>query len=238
MSVADMAPTKTLTASEPTSLLGCADTALTQLLANAMDGLTDVSRPAVASNLPELSLLVARTTPKVIIVDHALFQRAAFAEPLRQLAAKAPVILLAPPERQVEVARLVAGGEVEFVARVGDFVPLALGLIERRLRWAAMSNSVVGPPWAELPGDIATILRHEINNPLTGILGNAELLLAHRDRFSTVDTQRLQTVVNLAVRLRETTRRLSNAWESQTRSLKAAQPATEDRLDFRPPWEK
>ena len=70
---------------------------------------------------------------------------------------------------------------------------------------------MVGPPWAEFPSDMATIFRHEINNPLTGILGNAELLLARRDHLSTVDTQRLQTVVDLAVRLRETTRRLSNA---------------------------
>ena len=178
--------------------------------------------PAIASSLLQLRLLVARATPRVILVDHELLQGASLAEPLRQLAAKAPVILLAPPERQAEVARLVAGGEVEFVARVGDFVPLAIGLIERRLRWAAMSNSVVGPPWAELPGDIGAIFRHEINNPLTGILGNAELLLAHRDRFSAVDTQRLQTVVDLAVRLRETTRRLSNAWESHPRSLKSA----------------
>ena len=85
-----------------------------------------------------------------------------------------------------------------------------------------MSDSVLGPPWAELPGDIGAIFRHEINNPLTGILGNAELLLAHRDRLTAVDTQRLQTVVDLAVRLRETIRRLSNAWENRRNNLKSA----------------
>lgn len=238
MSAAEIVPTKAMIASEPTSLLGCADAAIAQRLASEMERIADAGRPAVASSLPQLRLLVARTAPKVIVVDHALFEGAALAQPLRQIAAKAPVILLAPPERQAEVAGLVAGGEVEFVGRTGDFLPLAIGLIERRLRWAAMSNSVVGPPWAELPGDIATIFRHEINNPLTGILGNAELLLAHCDRFSAVDTQRLQTVVNLAVRLRETARRLSNAWESHPRSLKSVQPTGEDRLDFRPPWEK
>lgn len=221
MSAADTA-TKAAILTQPTLLLGFADPAIAQRLASEMEGLTGDGRAAIASSLLQLRLLVARAMPRVILVDHELLQGAPLAEPLRQLATKASVILLAPPERQAEVARLVAGGEVEFVARVGDFVPLAIGLIERRLRWAAMSNSVVGPPWAELPGDIATIFRHEINNPLTGILGNAELLLAHRDRFSSVDTQRLQTVVDLAVRLRETTRRLSNAWESHPRSLKSA----------------
>lgn len=230
MSATDAAARKAATVSEPTLLLGFADAEIAQRLASDMERLTGAGRPAIASSLLQLRLLVARSTPRVILVDHELLQGASLAEVVRQLAAKASVILLGPPERQAEVARLVAGGEVEFVARVGDFVPLASGLIERRLRWAAMSNSVVGPPWAELPGDIGTIFRHEINNPLTGILGNAELLLAHCDRFSAVDTQRLQTVVDLAVRLRETTRRLSNAWESHPRSLKSAWPAGEDRL--------
>jgi signal transduction histidine kinase len=222
MRPADAVAAKAAIISESALLLGFIDTAIAQRLASEMERLTRAGRPAIASSLLQLRLLMSRTTPKVTVVDHLLFEGASLADTLRQLAAKAPVILVAPPEKQAEVTRLVAGGEVEFVARVGDFVPLAICLIERRLRWVAMSNSIVGPPWAELPGDIGTIFRHEINNPLTGILGNAELLLAHRERFSAVDTQRLQTVVDLAVRLRETTRRLSNAWESDPRSLKSA----------------
>ena len=73
-----------------------------------------------------------------------------------------------------------------------------------------------------MPDDVAEIFRHEINNPLTGILGNAELLLSHGVRLPTAGTQRLQTVVDLAVRLRETIRRLSDAWDSQTRLPKSA----------------
>ena len=38
-------------------------------------------------------------------------------------------------------------------------------------------------PKDELSGDFGEILRHEVNNPLTGILGNTELLLARRDRL-------------------------------------------------------
>jgi signal transduction histidine kinase len=116
----------------------------------------------------------------------------------------------------------VAEGDVEFVAKSGDFVALAASLVERRLRWSERSDTALGPPWAGIPADTAEIFRHEINNPLTGILGNAEMLLAHRDRLPAAETQRLQTVVDLAVRLRETIRRLSNAWESQASSLKSA----------------
>jgi signal transduction histidine kinase len=119
---------------------------------------------------------------------------------------------------------MVAEGEVEFVARRGEFIPLAACLVERRLRWAQRSPSSGRSPWAEMPDDVAEIFRHEINNPLTGILGNAELLLSHGARLPATDTQRLQTVVDLAVRLRETIRRLSDAWDSQTRLAKSSAP--------------
>jgi signal transduction histidine kinase len=65
----------------------------------------------------------------------------------------------------------------------------------------------------EWPADFGEILRHEVNNPLTGILGNTELLLARRDRLPPAAIERLETIAELAVRLRETVRRLSNAWD-------------------------
>ena len=51
-----------------------------------------------------------------------------------------------------------------------------------------------------------------MNNPLTGILGNAELLLARREGLSPAAVIRVETIAELAVlRLRETVRRLSSA---------------------------
>ena len=158
----------------------------------------------------------------MILFDCDLLEGAALAESLAQLTALAPVIVLAPLDRQAEIAPFVAAGEVEFVARAGDFVTTAASLIERRVRRAEKLNSTPETLWADLPGEIRAIFRHEINNPLTGILGNAEMLLAHGERFSAVDTQRLQTVVRLAVRLRETIRRLGNAWENHPPTVKSA----------------
>jgi signal transduction histidine kinase len=52
--------------------------------------------------------------------------------------------------------------------------------------------------------DFGTVLRHELNNPLTGILGNAELLLAEvRRKNLELPEQariRLETIAELAVR--------------------------------------
>jgi signal transduction histidine kinase len=68
--------------------------------------------------------------------------------------------------------------------------------------------------------DFGEVLRHELNNPLTGILGNAELLLTElRRRNIDLPQQavlRLETIATLAVRMRETVRRLSEDWETQS----------------------
>jgi signal transduction histidine kinase len=202
-------------------LLAAADAGLAERIARAIP-FGENRHVAIASSLLHLRLLVSRSTPEAILIDGYLVAGDPLPDALRPFTAIAPVVLLAPPERQSEAARLVGEGEVEFVARTGDFVPLAASLLARRVRWARMSESLLGPPWAAVNGDLGAIFRHEINNPLTGILGNAELVLGHSERLAPMDAQRLQTVVDLAVRLRETIRRLSDAWERRPSSLTPA----------------
>jgi signal transduction histidine kinase len=148
------------------------------------------------------------------------------------LAVYAPVVVIGAPERREELSALVAAGAADFVARAGGCVPLALGLVERRLRQSrrevtfAVEISQVQATAQAASGfgeDFGAILRHELNNPLTGILGNSELLLAsirrRNDGRIPVDAQqRLETITALAVRLRETVRRLSQGWEARQTS--------------------
>ena len=108
---------------------------------------------------------------------------------------------------------LITSGAVDFVARTGHFLPIVAGMLDRRVRMAERVAGMIQFPNDELAGDFGEILRHEVNNPLTGILGNTELLLARRDRLPPAAVERLQTIAELAVRLRETVRRLSNAWD-------------------------
>jgi signal transduction histidine kinase len=203
------------------ALLGIADARLAARLSRAISRGTHSDSVSVARDLQELVEVMDHASPRVILLDDDLVHGAPLQEFLRQLTESAPVVLLAAPVRQAEVIRMVAEGDVEFVARAGDFIPLAAGLVERRLRWAERSESAVGAPWEGMPDDMAEIFRHEINNPLTGILGNAELLLSHGARLPATEMQRLQTVVELAVRLRETIRRLSDAWEIRAQSARA-----------------
>jgi signal transduction histidine kinase len=71
--------------------------------------------------------------------------------------------------------------------------------------------------------DFGELLRHELNNPLTGILGNAELLLVELQRqepqLPEQARARLETIALLAVRMRETVRRLSDDWQAHSIDL-------------------
>jgi len=202
-------------------LLGISDPALVQRMAKEIERFAKPDRILAVSILAHLCELSARFDPQVILLEDTLLQGESALQPLRQLTAVAPVILVSSGECPSEIARLVAEGNLDYVARSDESHLLAASLVERRLSRSAQDDSAgkLQPPYSIV--DIREIFRHEINNPLTGILGNAELVLAHRDRLPVADTQRLQTVVELAVRLRETVRRVSDAWEAQPHPLKA-----------------
>ncbi len=203
-------------------LLGVADAALArQLVAEVMSSGKAYQLP-VAADLAQIRAHLESVSPVVILFDESAPNGAPLEGAVRELTESSSVIVIANPAQQSQMARLVAGGDVEFVARVGEFTRLAASLIERRIRWAERPPVALALPWSEFPADFAEILRHEINNPLTGILGNAELLLAHREKLPASATQRLETIVDLAVRLRETIRRISSAWAEDHRQLRSA----------------
>lgn len=136
------------------------------------------------------------------------------------LAVHAPVVVIGPAEKRGELAGLIEAGAADFVERKTNALAEARGLIQRRLRQA--EEDLAGAEDAIIDGeeDFGEVLRHELNNPLTGILGNAELLLAEirRKKDGKVPgggEQRLETIATLAVRLRETVRRLSEEWEAR-----------------------
>lgn len=105
-------------------------------------------------------------------------------------------LLLAPGSEERSAPRLEATG-VDFVLQAGDYHLLLPGRLRRLLRAQAS-------PAAEL----ARLIRHDINNPLTGILGNAELILSEGASLPERTQQRLATIIQLAVRLRDVLREI------------------------------
>jgi signal transduction histidine kinase len=163
--------------------------------------------------------------PAVILLDESAAPASSKENALDAVAAElteaAPVVVVAVAERQTELAFLLGSGAADFVVRRGSFVSVAADAVERRVRFADYATGVTFPA-GELTGDFGEILRHEVNNPLTGILGNAELLLVGRDRLPPDAIARVETIAELAVRLRETVRRLSHTWETRPDPVRSA----------------
>jgi len=192
----------------------------------------------IATSVAQARSCIGRAVPSVILLDESVAAAGLFTDVLQDLSRFAPIIFLAAPENLArwcalsELSDLVTQGRVECVPRYGDFVPLATRLIERHAHnhsesrglgtrgHAAPAIVADAPVRVQLdpdhaPRDFGEVLRHEVNNPLTGILGNAELLLSRRDRMPADMADRLEVIAELAIRLRETIRRLSNALESR-----------------------
>jgi signal transduction histidine kinase len=167
-----------------------------------------------------------RTPPSVVFLDESAVDATHCRAPLESAVAllteTAPVVVAAAPERQASLAFLITSGAVDFVSRTDRFLHIAAGLLDRRVRLAERVPGTIEFPSDDLARDFGEILRHEVNNPLTGILGNTELLLARRDRLPPAAVERLETIAELAVRLRETVRRLSNAWEEHHETARPA----------------
>jgi signal transduction histidine kinase len=63
--------------------------------------------------------------------------------------------------------------------------------------------------------DLVAHVRHEINNPLTGVLGQAQLLL--REELSPTARKRVETIEQLAARIRDVVAQLRDVQRPQTK---------------------
>jgi len=203
----------------------CADLGLAgQYLAELGHG--GEPRPcAIIASPAEAHRLFQQSSPLVTLLDESAVPDAEALEPaVALLAEAAPVVVVAAPERQPVLAFLMLSGAADFVPRSGSFVSVAAARVERRVRLAAVAADLPALPGREFAADFGEIFRHELNNELTGILGNAELLLGRREPLPLDAVERLRTIAQLAVRARETVRRLSHAWDLWQRQPRAPPP--------------
>jgi signal transduction histidine kinase len=182
--------------------------------------------------LPELHAALCRVAPDAIVLDESVLPEGDLEILLAALVQSAPLIMIganraAMPSAELtgsdgvqsHLVPLIAAGRAHFVCRCGNFSALATALVEHTVRAAEDVQASLESGLRSLPDEALEALRHEINNPLTGILGNAEILLASRRIQLPPDSvQRLQTIVELAVRLRENVLRVSRDLPVQRRA--------------------
>ena len=203
-----------------------ADSAVTQGCIHELDSLCGHYLLRTSNSVELARKEFHGTTPSAVFLDESAVEPSPGGDSLEfavsLLTETAPVVVAAAPDKQALLAFLITSGAVDFVARTDRFLSVAAGLLDRRMRMADRVSGMIQFPSNESAGDFGEILRHEVNNPLTGILGNTELLLARRDRLPPSAVERLETIAGLAVRLRETVRRLSNAWEEHHETARPA----------------
>ena len=89
--------------------------------------------------------------------------------------------------------------------------------MEQRLR------SLISEHEAKLAeiADLVAHVRHEINNPLTGVIGQAQLLL--REELSSAARRRVETIEQLAGRIRDIVAQLRNVQRPPRQSLETSE---------------
>ena len=111
--------------------------------------------------------------------------------------ASLPTLALVSPGEEQRLGDWLEREPADFLLCAGNYDELLPAYVRRLLRRRDTR-------WEE----IAAILRHEINNPLTGVLGNAELALADASALPEKTRHRLATIIQLALRLRDVVRNL------------------------------
>lgn len=79
-------------------------------------------------------------------------------------------------------------------------------------------NKLIKSERAAAITETAVTINHEINNPLTAILGNTQLMLMARDKLSPDIVAKLETIERSAIKIRETTGKLMSIIEPVTSS--------------------
>jgi len=200
-----------------TILVACGEPALTERVVQEISLLDPKVQAPYATTVTHAISLLERYEPDVILVDETAV--CAGEEPIDEVLAplteRAPVVFIGDPVHQEILTVLIGCSAVDMVARVGNFASVAAGLVERRLQQSELKIFEE----STFIKDFGERLRHEVNNPLTGILGNAQLLMtrAQREGMPVRTIERLQTIAELAMRLRETVRVLSQNWDDLER---------------------
>jgi len=221
---------------EQTVLLISDDANLCARTRNELQAREGKLRVAMVSSVDAARLVVKDEAPAVILLEEAAVSGAReqgshlrLDAVVSSLAGYAPVVVLGNEARPAELDALVAAGAADYVGggQPDGSAPATAEVVERRLRQSRQIENKVSAaksgadtaPNLQAMEDFGQLLRHELNNPLTGILGNAELLLCevrrkNDGRLPQGGQMRLETIAALAVRLRETVRRLSQEWEA------------------------
>ncbi len=110
--------------------------------------------------------------------------------------------------------------EEEFVEAIGNQLGIAVAKLEGfptgKVVTEAEAEKAVKSARLDAILETAAALNHEINNPLTAVLGNAQLLLLQGQKLTPEVVEKLKAIEESALRIREVTLRLMKIIEPVT----------------------
>ena len=145
-----------------------------------------------ASSFEGARRAIQARSPAVILLDECALTSVGLAQQGRKptpwaaatsLAECAPLVVVGSAEHRMELGALLAAGDVDFVICSESSLQVAVGMVERRLRQRHLRSRREAASRQERENhmesqqgtpDFGEVLRHELNNPLTAILGNAD----------------------------------------------------------------
>jgi signal transduction histidine kinase len=105
--------------------------------------------------------------------------------------------------RVKEAFRRIIESDSEYLVKSFEKLKADFGRLVKSERAAAITETAV-------------TINHEINNPLTAILGNTQLMLMAKDKLPADVVAKLQTIERSAIKIRETTTKLMSIIEPVT----------------------
>ncbi|MBI3271022.1 MAG: response regulator [Planctomycetes bacterium] len=182
----------------------------------------------------EAEARIKEATPDLLLVDYHMPKKDGLevVRWARQNRPQMAIIMMTAHRSEDFFVELLRAGVDDFVQK--PFEPAAIGpIVEVALRKASVRNvdlqfrekaielvqvhqRVVRSERLAAIGEIGLAVRHEINNPLTSLLGQAEMLLAGRAPLTEDAKRRVQTIHDMAMRIKTIVQRLEDIKEART----------------------
>ncbi|HEV2387181.1 MAG TPA: hypothetical protein VGS20_07985 [Candidatus Acidoferrales bacterium] len=163
--------------------------------------------------------------PAAIVLDELFLRGESLGGVAEELCPIAPLIVIARPDRQARLAGLVAAGKADFVSREDNYLPLALALAERTLRWEKGANEQAHLAQQELPlaAPDPDGLAQQALRLIDSLLDHLDVALAGRCQLPPRLAKRLDRAADIAFELKRDLRCLAGQPEPEPESESAPQ---------------
>ncbi len=119
-----------------------------------------------------------------------------------------PIVMLTARNTTEDVVKGLNAGASDYITKPVNFQEL-IARIQTHIRLKKLETELIKKEKLESILQMSITIRHEINNPLTGILGMAELLLANDDISSEKRIEMSTVIQNQSIRIRDIVQKMS-----------------------------